>query len=1043
MFSITAVLRQCQYGAGDTGHDPPRMRVRRISRSGLATRVAGPVVLLALILAALAPNHAWAKSVKYESDINVSKVVAQVPPSNAFKSAERSDEELLIMQMTLGNLVLRDAMFGFPKQGSLILPLTDFVDALEFPISVDVENGLAGGWFLSENRLFSLDLAARRVVIAGESRRVDPAFVEQLPDDIYVDVRTLAQWFPVDLEFDLPNLILNVTTREPIPIEARLKREKQREKTLNQRGPSRKKYPPLEVPYEWISWPVSDTTVNMTLNSSDDGPTISRSYTTLATADLMKLNADFFLSGTDKDQLAIARIKLGRQRPEGGLLGKLNATKFAIGDVFGPQISQIASTKLGRGFTVANTPIGRETEFDRITLQGDLQLGWEVELYRNEVLLDFRQSQSDGRYLFENVPLLFGVNVIKLVFYGPQGQVREEIQQLRVGPDQIKPGKHLYNVSLNQQERLTLIGDDDAVSTSGFQGKTRFVSQYKYGVNKNLSVGGNLVSIPYENGHRYYVGTNLVTSLGPVFGRVDISKDVTGGWASTFSAQTQLFGVSVLGEHTFLNDFLSEIYSNESDPLKTESRLRFDGVLRTGILPHVPYAFNVTHESNKSRNRSTEIQNRLSMALGRASISNTVTLTMTDPAESDDSETASGTLQLGGQIGNIRTRGQIGYQVLPENKVSSIALTGDWKLNPKFNARAGVSKQLTGSELATITGGVNTDFDLIAAGLDGSYDTGGNYSASLKLTYSWGKDAAEGGLRLASKPTAERGTMTAFVFRDYDGDGAFTQGVDEPIKDVRFRSGRRRLQQKTNAEGLAFVTSLETYEPTSFEVDEASLIDPFWIAHPKGVEVTLRPGVPGQVNFAVVSTGEVDGVVYRQRNGVSRALSDVVIQLVDEDDNIAKEVKSQFDGFFLLDFIAPGTYSLRIDPEQLERLKLPSVAARTIEIGVDGTVLNGEDFVIGGRTDGKDRFRVYLSSFKTEEQAKAAWQEIVATLPKMLKDIEPEYERVTPNEGGPEIIDLLALPFDNRDAAENVCIELRAVLGDTWCNPLTISIKQE
>lgn len=1029
----------------ETAYDPLRAGRLYISELHLDRLVSGPVVLAAMILIAVilfAPAPSLAKAVKYSSTLDVSSYVAQIPEADSpFKAAERSDEELLILKMTLGKIILRDAVFGFPKQGSLILPLTDIVEALEFPIDVDVENGRAQGWFLDENRLFSLDLDASKVVIAGEVRPVDPAFVEQLPDDIYVDARTLATWFPIDINYDIPNLILDIESREPLPIEARLLRDQKRKRVFGQRGGDKSKYPKLEVPYKWITWPVSDTTLDFTVTSSDEGPTLTRNYTTLATADVGKLNADIFISGTQDKYINVARVKLGRQSPDGDLLGKLNATKFAIGDIFGPQISHMTRTKIGRGVVIANTPLGSETEFDRITLQGDLQLGWEVELYRNEVLLDFRESQDDGRYLFEDVPLLFGVNVIKLVFYGPQGQQREDIRQIRIGPDQIKPGSHSYNVAFNQQDRLTLTGDDDDDNTDGFQGKSRYAAQYKYGINKNLSVGANFASIPFEGGHKVYTGTNVVTSLGPVYMRGDLTKDVAGGWAGTFSGQTQLFGVSLFGEHTILNDFLSEEYSDENDPQESESRLRLDGVIRADFLPHIPYALNVTHDSFKSRDKTTTIQNRLSTAIGRASVSNTLNLTLTDPAESDDTRTASGTFQLGGSIGDVRTRGQIGYDISPEPAVSTIALSGDWKLNPRLNARAGVSKDLSDDGLTSYSAGVNTEFEIVAAGVQGEYDDVGNYSAKLKLSYSWGKDGAEGGLRVAAKPTAERGTMTARVYRDLDGDGKFSEGIDEPLEGVSFASGRLKLKQKTNAEGLAFVTSLDTYEPVNFSIDQGSLEDPYWIATPEGVEVTLRPGVPGHMDFAVVSTGEIDGVIYRQDDKWSEPVSEVGIQLISINGDLVREVRSQYDGFYLIEFIRPGTYKLRIDPEQLARLGLPEVAPRSIQIGPDGTILNGEDFVIGDTSGGKLEARVLLASFNTVAEARQAWVEIRIAMPETFKGITAEFLETPAADGGAAAVNLYALPFASRDDAENACIDLRARFGDTFCNPLDISIK--
>lgn len=965
----------------------------------------------------------------------------QAPPSapaTPYTQPERSEEELLILKMTLGSLDLSDAILGYPNQGSLLLPLSDVVGLFDFPIEVDPENGRAEGWFIEENRLFSLDLSARQVVIAGESRTVNPAYMEQLPDDIYVDVRELAVWFPVDIEFDLPNLIVDVTSREPLPIEARLLRDQRREKALSQRRTDKRDLKEVEVPYEWITWPVSDTTVNFTVTSGDDGPELTRSFTTLATADLAKLNADIFLSGDDTERLSIARLKLGRQSTRGDLLGDIEATQFAVGDIFAPQVTHVSRTALGRGAFVSNEPIGQQVEFDRITLQGDLQLGWEVELYRNEVLLDFRQSQTDGRYLFEDVPLLFGVNVLKLVFYGPQGQRREEIQQLRIGSEQIKPGEHLYAVSANQQDSLLLLGDKESLNTDGFQGKSRMTAEYKYGLSKEVSVGANFASIPFEGGHRSYGGASMVASLGPVYTRADVTKDIGSGWAGTLSAQTNIFGVTVLGEHTYLNDFLSEEFSDEADPLESESRLRLDGVLRGGFLPHIPYALTVNHSANKSRDRSTELQNRLSTAIGPASVTSTLSLAHTDPAESDDSTSVSGSLQIGGRIGAVRTRGQISYAINPEAAINSAALSGDWRLSPTLNARAGINKELTGSQKATYSMGVSADVDYVALGVDGQYDDLGEYALKMQFTYSWGKDAADGGLRVSSRPTAERGTMTVKVFRDLDGDGAFTDGVDEPLEGVGFRSGRAQLPQKTNAQGLAFVTGLDTYNPVPFEVDIGTLEDPFWVAAPEAVKVSLRPGVPGEMAFAVISTGEIDGVVYRRDGDWSEPVSDVRVQLVDMSGDVVKEVRSQYDGFYLLDFLRPGRYTLRIDPEQLARLKLPDVPVRAVEIGNDGTILGGEDFVIGGALETEAAFRARLAAFETQAAAEAAWAEIGDLIREGHDGIRPTYQDTPAADGSGTVVHLFAGPFTSRTAAGDACTQLRAEFGNTWCNPQDI-----
>ena len=158
-------------------------------------------------------------------------------------------------------------------------------------------------------------------------------------------------------------------------------------------------------------------------------------------------------------------------------------------------MSLVTGSSNGLGVKISNHPVDTPDEFDSITLDGDLLTGWDVELYRNEVLIDFKTSQADGRYNFTDVPLLFGVNILKLIFYGPQGQVREEIKQLRIGPGQIKPGQTLYKAYANQQDVQLLLGDVHGVSASDQAGKTQANVTIQHGISKNVSVGANYTTV--------------------------------------------------------------------------------------------------------------------------------------------------------------------------------------------------------------------------------------------------------------------------------------------------------------------------------------------------------------------------------------------------------------------------------------------------------------------------------------------------------------------------------------------------------------------
>jgi len=75
--------------------------------------------------------------------------------------------EPLILELRLGDLRLSDGFPALLSGSSLELPLGDLARALDFPISADAQAGIAGGWFLAENRLFSLSLGRREVTRAG------------------------------------------------------------------------------------------------------------------------------------------------------------------------------------------------------------------------------------------------------------------------------------------------------------------------------------------------------------------------------------------------------------------------------------------------------------------------------------------------------------------------------------------------------------------------------------------------------------------------------------------------------------------------------------------------------------------------------------------------------------------------------------------------------------------------------------------------------------------------------------------------------------
>ena len=118
------------------------------------------------------------------------------------------------------------------------------------------------------------------------------------------------------------------------------------------------------------------------------------------------------------------------------------------------------------------------------------------------------------------------------------------------------------------------------------------------------------------------------------------------------------------------------------------------------------------------------------------------------------------------------------------------------------------------------------------------------------------------------------------------------------------------------------------------------------MARDKGLRVVPRPGKVTQVEFAVSVTGEVDGTTYLLAGGAKRAIGDLQLELVDASRNVVATIKSTSDGYYVMPYVLPGKYLLRISPDQLKRLHLSDTGMHLLTITPDGNTVSARDFVV-------------------------------------------------------------------------------------------------
>ncbi|MDE3059931.1 MAG: hypothetical protein KGJ06_02850, partial [Pseudomonadota bacterium] len=240
--------------------------------------------------------------------------------SHALTLVERPDDDLVLVDLRLGKTTLAESITGYTNKTSLMLPLGQLANALQFAIKVSPREGQAEGWFLSIDNGFTLDVARREAVVSGKRTSIAPGLVEAHADDIYVDTTLLSQWFPLDFNFSFSTQAVTIAPHAGVqlPVQQQAEREKQRD-ALGHTGQNIPDgpFPRVEVPYQLYTIPFTD----LSYTSGYDQQThtgLHNDFNVLSNGDLFYMHSSLYMDrANESSQL---RWTLSRRDPDGKIL---------------------------------------------------------------------------------------------------------------------------------------------------------------------------------------------------------------------------------------------------------------------------------------------------------------------------------------------------------------------------------------------------------------------------------------------------------------------------------------------------------------------------------------------------------------------------------------------------------------------------------------------------------------------------------------------------------------------------------------------------
>ena len=895
-------------------------------------RFRGPLSSLVLIQALVVQPAVAA-------DVAAGSPVAVTPPFTA--------NDLLWMEVRVGDQQLAETMDVYSSRAGVFVPLGQFARILDLSITILPPELRAEGWILSPDRRFVLNLRTLNATVGNRVIAFDVGQAVLYQDDIYIRADLAEKLLPLRLRPDPAAQLLTVIPTEPLPFEQKAERAQLR-RGLSASRPERVVVS-VPLPYKAISTPLFD--VNIGGQAAREPAERDHRYSIRAASDLAYAGFRGFVGSDENGKINDARVSLERKSPDGHALGMLGGIRAAIGDVFSPSSALGASSTSGRGIYYSSAPLESVDLSTPVNLRGELQLGEEVELYVNETLRAAQSTPEQGRYEFLDVPLSLGMNVIRLVFYGAQGQRREQVRRINLGAGQVEAGQLVTRFGAVQQDRTVIELGNDVPDPA--RGALRAFAGFDYGVSSKLTASAGMARYTPRGGPARSLGfSGLRGALGSVAAQGDIGIDNLGGRGATLGLAARPLGISILTHHSeYGGGFVDETRQfgvNDDLVLRRASDLRADASFRIGKGTSIPVSLNVQRLERSDDSIRTNWSARAAAPVRSLYVSTSVSY-------DDDTNAPAGAGQLLSNLDistlvtkRVQVRGGLSYQFRPLSKIDSVYALADIVISPTNRLHLGVTRSagpyaetnLQASHLYSAK-----RFDIATSA---SYDARSRrWRLGFQLAFSIGPDPITHRYAIARPGAATGGAVALDAFVDANGDGIRQTG-EAPVRGVEVQTPSGEIM--TGAQGRAAIGNLGDPGKVVLEVNADNTDDPFLSGAPHAYEIVPRPGRVARIEIPMHPSSEVElTAMVRRELGAERPLSALNVELVPKVGGAPIGARTDHAGVVIFESVRAGEYDVRLQPSQANGLGLTLSETVHISVPVSGGYVRAGKIVVGVR----------------------------------------------------------------------------------------------
>jgi hypothetical protein len=831
-------------------------------------------------------------------------------------------ETQFLLDVNIRQLRLGDGVRAYNTPEGTCVVLGDFLTTLDVPMKIDISAKKASGWAFRESNKIAIDYAAMTAAYGTSSEKIAPGTIRETPDGWCVQTSALARWFAIGVKPVTAGSALMLQSDTKLPVELAMERQARAARI----APAKfdlGMLPQVRIPYRMWRSPALDFVVSGGVTyRAKDGTRVDRQSSVYAAGEIARLSYDAQFSTDQKGIPTNLRLRAYRSDPDAHLLGPAKATHFGFGDVEGFDSKLSGSSTYGRGAVITNRPLSAQSAFDHSRFEGDLPAGWEAELYRNDQLLGFSKASPDQRYAFEDVQLLYGENRIRIVLYGPQGQIRTREELINVGQDNAPPGKTWYWAGFNQPSRdlFTLHKPPDGQNLPTAQATVAL----EHGLDDRTSVAALARMMLIDDQRVTFVEGTVRRAIGPALIELGASRESNGGTAARAQLLGKFGSVNVNAEALLANDF--HLHGGQIEKIRDYS-LGLDAPIKLGRTV-LPAHADVHLRDSRDGSKQLDAAARLSANFERFNLAGGVRYRRQFLASGERTPGQTTVELIGsGHIGDVRLRGTTDFDISPAGRFRTAELEAYWSASENVDWEGDLAYDAPSRRARAKISHIRR-LNSMAVALTAEAATDGSVALGINLNFSLD---SRNGLSLSRRPLAQAGQVHALVYRDLNDNGV--REPSEPLeKGALITAGTTTADRPTDGKGSVVVGGLAPFHAITVGIDQSSLADPMLVPKKALQVVVPRPGVPAEVEIGLVGGGDIEGALVKS-GGIG--FEGVDLDLVDAAGKVVATCRTDFDGFFLFERVAYGNYTLRISQASADTAKIAQDIGVRVTIGPD------------------------------------------------------------------------------------------------------------